>query len=127
MDSHSVGDGQNWFYAEVVIFLGSDSVSIRKAVIPAAGFGTRMLPATKAIPKELVAVVDKPAIQYVVEEVVASGVRDILVITGRGKGALEDHFDRAPELEAMLLSRDKIQELTSVRITSSLACMHHIR
>jgi len=69
---------------------------ITKAVIPAAGFGTRMLPATKAMPKELLTVVDKPSIQYVVEEAVAAGVTEVLIVTGRGKGSLEDHFDRAP-------------------------------
>ena len=73
---------------------------IRKAVIPAAGLGTRVLPATKAMPKEMLPIVDKPAIQYIVEEAVAAGIEEILIITGRGKGIMEDHFDRAPELEA---------------------------
>ncbi|MEG1873620.1 MAG: UTP--glucose-1-phosphate uridylyltransferase, partial [Ruthenibacterium sp.] len=76
---------------------------IRKAVIPAAGLGTRVLPATKAMPKEMLPIVDKPAIQYIVEEAVAAGIEQILIITGRGKGIMEDHFDRAPELEAALL------------------------
>ena len=75
---------------------------VRKAVIPAAGLGTRVLPATKAMPKEMLPIVDKPAIQYIVEEAAASGIEDILIITNRGKGLLEDHFDRAPELEARL-------------------------
>ncbi|MEQ2519093.1 UTP--glucose-1-phosphate uridylyltransferase [Ruthenibacterium sp. CLA-JM-H11] len=75
---------------------------IRKAVIPAAGLGTRVLPATKAMPKEMLPIVDKPAIQYIVEEAVAAGIEQILIITGRGKGIMEDHFDRAPELEAAL-------------------------
>ena len=79
-------------------------IKITKAVIPAAGFGTRMLPATKAMPKELLTVVDKPSIQYVVEEAVAAGVTEVLIVTGRGKGSLEDHFDRAPELEQVLAS-----------------------
>ncbi|MEG2931051.1 MAG: sugar phosphate nucleotidyltransferase, partial [Ruthenibacterium sp.] len=76
---------------------------IRKAVIPAAGLGTRVLPATKAMPKEMLPIVDKPAIQYIVEEAVAAGIEQILIITGRGKGIMEDHFDHAPELEAALL------------------------
>ena len=75
---------------------------IRKAVIPAAGLGTRVLPATKAMPKEMLPIVDKPAIQYIVEEAVAAGCEEILIITGRGKSIMEDHFDRAPELEAAL-------------------------
>ena len=77
-------------------------MKITKAVIPAAGLGTRVLPATKSIPKEMLPIVDKPAIQYIVEEAVASGITDILIITNRGKGLIEDHFDRAPELEARL-------------------------
>ena len=76
---------------------------IRKAVIPAAGLGTRVLPATKAMPKEMLPIVDKPAIQYIVEEAVAAGIEEILIITGRGKGIMEDHFDRAPELELSLI------------------------
>ena len=75
---------------------------VTKAIIPAAGLGTRVLPATKAMPKEMLPIVDKPAIQYIVEEAVAAGIRDILIITGRNKGILEDHFDRAPELETAL-------------------------
>ena len=80
---------------------------IRKAVIPAAGLGTRVLPATKAMPKEMLPIVDKPAIQYIVEEAVAAGIEEILIITGRGKGIMEDHFDRAPELEAGLAKPGK--------------------
>ncbi len=98
-----------------------------KTVIPAAGFGTRMLPATKAIPKELVTVVDKPAIQHVVEEAVASGSTSILVITGRGKGALEDHFDRAPELEAALDKPAKQAALAEVLKAADLATVHFVR
>ena len=75
---------------------------VRKAVIPAAGLGTRVLPATKVMPKEMLPIVDKPAIQYIVEEAAAAGIEDILIITNRGKGLLEDHFDRAPELERRL-------------------------
>lgn len=78
-----------------------------KAVIPAAGMGTRFLPATKAIPKEMLPVVDRPAIQYVVEEAVAAGLRDVVLVIGRSKRALEDHFDRANELEALLESKGR--------------------
>ena len=83
---------------------------IRKAVIPAAGLGTRVLPATKAMPKEMLPIVDKPAIQYIVEEAVAAGIEEILIITGRGKGIMEDHFDRAPELEASLIKGGAAKE-----------------
>ena len=79
-------------------------MKVRKAVIPAAGLGTRFLPATKAIPKEMLPIVDKPTIQYIVEEVVASGIEDVLIITGRNKSSIEEHFDRAAELEYYWLS-----------------------
>ena len=79
-------------------------MKVRKAVIPAAGLGTRVLPATKAMPKEMLTIVDKPAIQYIVEEAVKSGTTDILIIANRGKDVIEDHFDRAPELEERLLA-----------------------
>ena len=88
--------------------------AVTKAVIPAAGLGTRFLPATKAIPKEMLPVVDKPAIQYVVEEAVAAGLRDILLVTGRAKGALEDHFDRAPELEQALKAKGDDERLVEL-------------
>jgi UTP--glucose-1-phosphate uridylyltransferase len=100
---------------------------VRKAVIPAAGLGTRSLPATKAIPKEMMPVVDKPAIQYVVEEAVRAGLTDILVITGRSKLAIEDHFDRDPELEDSLAARGKKDLLAQVRAIPELARMHYIR
>ena len=77
-------------------------MKVTKAVIPAAGLGTRVLPATKSMPKEMLPIVDKPAIQYIVEEAVNSGITDILIITNRGKGVMEDHFDRSPELEKAL-------------------------
>ncbi len=77
-------------------------MKVRKAIIPAAGLGTRVLPASKAIPKEMLTIVDKPAIQYIVEEAVHAGIEDILLITSRGKGIIEDHFDRSPELEERL-------------------------
>src|SRR5918911_872509 len=88
---------------------------ITKAVIPAAGLGTRFLPATKATPKEMLPVVDKPAIQYVVEEAVRAGLQDVLMITGRGKGAIEDHFDRAWELEGILEGKGDQEKLAEVR------------
>jgi UTP--glucose-1-phosphate uridylyltransferase len=102
-------------------------VKVRKAVIPAAGLGTRFLPATKAQPKEMLPVVDKPAIQYVVEEAVRTGIRDILIVTGRGKRTLEDHFDRSSELEHYLESAGKHEELKEVREISEMASIHYIR
>ena len=98
-----------------------------KVVIPAAGLGTRLLPATKAQPKEMLPVVDKPAIQYVVEEAVVSGIRDILIITGRGKRAIEDHFDRSMELEYILEKSGKSEELKGIRRISDMANIFYIR
>ena len=98
-----------------------------KAVIPAAGLGTRFLPATKAQPKEMLPVVDKPAIQYVVEEAVESGIEDILIITGRGKRAIEDHFDKSVELEGYLWSKDKMEELRTVQQISEMARIFYVR
>ena len=100
---------------------------IRKAVIPAAGLGTRFLPATKAQPKEMLPIVDKPTIQYVIEEAVASGVDDILIVTGKDKRAIEDHFDRAAELESLLLRRGQRALARSVRRISELADLHYVR
>jgi UTP--glucose-1-phosphate uridylyltransferase len=102
-------------------------MKVRKAVIPAAGLGTRFLPASKASPKEMVTVVDKPSIQYVVEEAVRAGLEDILIVTGRGKGAIEDHFDRSWELEATLEAKGKGQLLAVVREVSALAGIHTVR
>src|SRR5207248_6002042 len=102
-------------------------VSVRKAVIPAAGLGTRFLPATKAQPKEMLPVVDKPAIQYVVEEAVRAGIDDILIITGRNKRTLEDHFDRAVELELELEQRGKLDQLKEIRALADLADIHYVR
>ncbi|MEX0658152.1 MAG: UTP--glucose-1-phosphate uridylyltransferase GalU [Egibacteraceae bacterium] len=99
----------------------------RKAVIPAAGLGTRFLPATKAQPKEMLPVVDKPAIQYVVEEAVTAGLEDVLLVTGRGKRALEDHFDEAVELERQLAAAGKEDLLAAVRAVSQLAAVHYVR
>ncbi|GAA3017191.1 UTP--glucose-1-phosphate uridylyltransferase GalU [Streptomyces drozdowiczii] len=100
---------------------------ISKAVIPAAGLGTRFLPATKATPKEMLPVVDKPAIQYVVEEAVAAGLHDVLMITGRNKRPLEDHFDRNYELEGALTRKGDADRLRKVRESSDLATMHYVR
>src|SRR5277367_5056577 len=101
--------------------------AVTKAVIPAAGLGTRFLPATKATPKEMLPVVDKPAIQYVVEEAVAAGLDDVLLITGRSKRSIEDHFDRAYELEEALAAKGETERLDQVRESSELATMHYVR
>jgi UTP--glucose-1-phosphate uridylyltransferase len=101
--------------------------TITKAVIPAAGMGTRFLPATKAMPKEMLPVVDKPAIQYVVEEAVAAGLTDVLMITGRNKTALENHFDRVGELEALLRAKGDTDRLEKVNYSSELAEVHYLR
>jgi UTP--glucose-1-phosphate uridylyltransferase len=100
---------------------------LTKAVIPAAGLGTRFLPATKAMPKEMLPVVDKPAIQYVVEEAVAAGLTDILMITGRNKSALENHFDRVGELEATLEAKGDTARLEKVNYSTDLADVHYVR
>jgi UTP--glucose-1-phosphate uridylyltransferase len=97
------------------------AMKIKKAVIPAAGMGTRFLPVTKAMPKEMLPIVDKPTLQLVVEEIVAAGIEDILIITGRGKSAIEDHFDRAIELENLLAAKGKEEELDQIKKISSLA------
>ena len=102
-------------------------MKVRKAVIPAAGYGTRFLPATKSQPKEMLTVVDIPVIQYVVEEAVASGITDILMIVSRGKRAVEDHFDRCLELEDELEEKNKLAELEIVRRISNLANIHFVR
>ncbi|WP_455361551.1 UTP--glucose-1-phosphate uridylyltransferase GalU [Streptomyces sp. SYSU K21746] len=100
---------------------------ISKAVIPAAGLGTRFLPATKATPKEMLPVVDKPAIQYVVEEAASAGLSDVLMITGRNKRPLEDHFDRNYELESALTRKGDAERLAKVQESSDLATMHYVR
>lgn len=100
---------------------------IRKAVFPAAGFGTRFLPATKAQPKEMLPLVDKPVIQYVVEEAVAAGIQDVIIVTGRGKNAIEDHFDHAAELEAFLEAKGKTGLLADLRRIPELATVCYIR
>lgn len=102
-------------------------MKIRKAVIPAAGLGTRVLPASKAMPKEMLPIVDKPAIQYIVEEAVKSGIEDILIITNRGKTTVEDHFDRAPELEERLLKSGRIDTYNEIVNISKLANIQYVR
>ncbi len=100
---------------------------IRKAVIPAAGFGTRVLPMTKAVPKEMLPIVDKPSIQYIVEECVKSGITDILIITSRGKETIENHFDKSPELETALSKPGKEDLLEQVQGISNLANVYYLR
>ncbi|KKI89252.1 UTP--glucose-1-phosphate uridylyltransferase [Bacillus sp. SA1-12] len=102
-------------------------MQIKKAIIPAAGLGTRFLPATKAQPKEMLPIVDKPTIQYIIEEAVASGIEDILIVSGRGKRAIEDHFDKSYELEETLASKEKWDILEEVQRISELANIHYIR
>jgi UTP--glucose-1-phosphate uridylyltransferase len=105
----------------------ADFTPVLKAVVPAAGLGTRFLPATKATPKEMLPIVDKPAIQYVVEEAVSAGLTDVLMVTGRSKRSIEDHFDRAYELEEALRAKGDDERLASVRESSELAIMHYVR
>lgn len=100
---------------------------VRKAVIPAAGFGTRFLPATKALPKEMLPIVDTPTLQYVVEEAVASGVKEILIILGKNKKCIEDHFDIAVELEQLLVKTHKYDYLQQIRDIANMAHVHYIR
>src|SRR5271157_2876114 len=100
---------------------------VRKAIIPAGGFGTRMLPATKVVPKELLPVVDKPLIQFIVEEIAASGIEEVILITGREKGSIEDHFDTFAELESFLEKKKKTDLLEIIRRTSSLARIVSVR
>jgi UTP--glucose-1-phosphate uridylyltransferase len=105
----------------------ADFSPVTKAVVPAAGLGTRFLPATKATPKEMLPIVDKPAIQYVVEEAVTAGLSDVLLITGRSKRSIEDHFDRAYELEEALHAKGDTERLAAVRESDELAIMHYVR
>jgi UTP--glucose-1-phosphate uridylyltransferase len=108
-------------------FQAQNHTKIRKAVFPAAGLGTRFLPATKAQPKEMLPLVDKPIIQYVIEEAVASGIQNIIIVTGRGKNAIEDHFDVSYELEKILESRGKKDLLQQVRAVSELIHVSYVR
>jgi len=100
---------------------------IRKAVIPAAGLGTRFLPVTKSMPKEMLPIIDKPVIHYVVEEAIDAGIEDIIIITGRGKRAIEDYFDAAPELEMQLKKQNKTDALENIRKIADLSSIHYIR
>ena len=100
---------------------------VRKAVIPAAGLGTRFLPATKAQPKEMLPIVDKPTLQYIIEEAVASGIEEILIITGRNKKSIEDHFDKSVELELELENKGKKELLEIVQNISNMINIHYIR
>lgn len=102
-------------------------MNVRKAIIPAAGLGTRFLPATKAMPKEMLPIVDKPTIQYIVEEAVESGIEDINIVTGKGKRAIEDHFDNSFELEQNLLEKGKMDLLNEVQKSSQMVDIHYIR
>ena len=102
-------------------------MKIKKAIIPAAGLGTRVLPASKALPKEMLPIVDKPAIQYIVEEAVRAGITDILIITNRGKGVIEDHFDHSVELEAMLAKRGNTAMLETLDKVANLANIYYLR
>jgi UTP--glucose-1-phosphate uridylyltransferase len=102
-------------------------MKIRKAVIPAAGLGTRFLPATKAQPKEMLPIVDKPAIQYIVEEAVLSGIESIIIVTGRNKKSIEDHFDKSVELEQTLLEKGKLDMLKEIQSIHDMAKIHYIR
>ena len=102
-------------------------MKITKAIIPAAGLGTRFLPATKAQPKEMLPIVDKPTIQYIIEEAVASGIEDIIIVTGRSKRAIEDHFDKSYELEIELERSNKTELLKLVQDISNMVNIHYIR
>lgn len=102
-------------------------MSVKKAIIPAAGMGTRFLPATKAHPKEMLPIVDKPTIQYIIQEAVESGIEDIIIITGRGKRAIEDHFDKSYELEDMLRKKNDMEKLELIEAISNLGNIHYIR
>lgn len=102
-------------------------MKIKKAVIPAAGLGTRFLPATKAQPKEMLPIVDKPTIQYIVEEAIKSGIEDIIIVTGRGKTSIEDHFDKSYELEAFLDAKGKMELLNQIEYISNMASIYYVR
>lgn len=110
-----------------MVLVMADLHSVTKAVVPAAGLGTRFLPATKATPKEMLPIVDKPAIQYVVEEAVSAGLLDVLMVTGKNKRSIEDHFDRAIELEDALEAKGDDERLSQVREPADLATLHYVR
>lgn len=110
-----------------MVLVMADFEAVTKAVVPAAGLGTRFLPATKATPKEMLPIVDKPAIQYVVEEAVSAGLLDILMVTGKNKRSIEDHFDRAIELEEALEAKGDDERLSQIRDPADLATLHYVR
>src|SRR5438445_3749423 len=120
-------DGSSMLPRLPIVRYDSDVPAVRKAVFPAAGLGTRFLPATKAQPKEMLPLVDKPIIQYGVEEAVASGVDNIILVTGRGKNAIEDHFDVSVELETFLEARGKRDQLAEVRKISNMINFAYVR
>ncbi|KRG15414.1 UTP--glucose-1-phosphate uridylyltransferase [Virgibacillus soli] len=107
--------------------MGGKNLKVRKAIIPAAGLGTRFLPATKAMPKEMLPILDKPTIQYIIEEAIASGIEEILIVTGKSKRAIEDHFDRSFELESELEKKNKLDLLELVQGISNMVDIHYIR
>jgi UTP--glucose-1-phosphate uridylyltransferase len=116
-----------WHFCPIWINTGGKNMKVKKAIIPAAGLGTRVLPASKSMPKEMIPIVDKPAIQYIVEEAVKAGIEDILIITNRGKGIMEDHFDYSPELESRLIAGNKLSILEQVQAPAKLANIYFIR
>ena len=107
--------------------IGGYMKKVRKAIIPAAGYGTRFLPATKALPKEMLPIIDTPTIQYIVEEAVKAGIEDIIIVTGKQKRAIEDHFDRNVELEVELENKGKLELLEKVKYPTTLANIHYVR
>src|SRR5699024_8409775 len=104
---------------------GVKKMKVKKAIIPAAGLGTRFLPATKAMPKEMLPIVDKPTIEYIVEEAIESGIEDIIIVTGKGKRSIEDHFDHSFELEQNLLGKRKFDLLSKVQKSSTMVDIHY--
>src|SRR6187200_2318443 len=122
-----MNEGSSMLPQRIIVRYDSVVPSVRKAVFPAAGLGTRFLPATKAQPKEMLPLVDKPLIQYAVEESVHSGVQNIIIVTGRGKSSIEDHFDKSFELEHMLETRGKAELLADVRGISDMIDVSYVR
>lgn len=118
---------EKYFSSVKTMFLGEKKMKVRKAIIPAAGLGTRFLPATKAMPKEMLPILDKPTIQYIVEEAVAAGIEDIIIVTGKHKRAIEDHFDIQKELEMTLEDTGKNHLLEKIQHSSNLANMFYVR
>src|SRR5690625_3950293 len=110
----------------ILFKIKGEKMTVKKAIIPAAGLGTRFLPATKAMPKEMLPIVDKPTIEYIVEEAIDSGIEDIIIVTGKGKRAIEDHFDNSPELEENLVQREKFELLEKIKKSANVE-IHYIR